>query len=244
VTARAFAGRAAGAEFPAAKRLASLSALDPEARHALDTAIAAARPVRARRELQTEGRPVQEAQLIVSGWAARVRILLDGRRQFISFVLPGELVGMCLQPQPLASSTVVALTDLLVATPPSPAEGDGLGRAYRTSAALEEAFLLAQITRLGRLDAHERIIDLLLELEERLALAGLAADGVFDLPLTQEVLGDVLGLTSVHINRMLQQARRNGELDWRAGRLRLHNPAALARSVGRAGTRVSAAQPD
>ena len=227
---------------PAAMRLAALAPLDPAARHALDMAVAAARPVRVRRELQTEGRPVQEAQLIVSGWAARVRILLDGRRQFISFVLPGELIGMCHQPQPLASSTVVALTNLLVATPPSPAEGDGLGRVYRISAALEEAYLLAQITRLGRLDAHERIIDLLLELEERLALAGLADEGRFELPLTQEMLGDVLGLTSVHINRMLQQARRNGELDWRNSRVHLQHSAALARSVGRASTRVTALQ--
>ena len=115
-----------------------------------------------------------------------------------------------------------------------------LGRAYAVSKAIEEAHLLAQITRLGRLNALERLGDLMLELRERLELAGQLRNGSFDVPLTQEMLSDVLGLTPVHVNRMVQQARRQGWLEWRAKRVTIKDPAALAARFGRVPTRVQA----
>ena len=107
------------------------------------------------------------------------------------------------------------------------------------SRAIEEAHLLAQITRLGRLSALERIADLFLELYERLSLAGLASNGRFALPLTQEVVADALGLTSVHLSRTLQLARRRGEFEWRDGQVILHDLRQLGRMVGRLPVRVS-----
>lgn len=101
------------------------------------------------------------------------------------------------------------------------------------SQALDEAYLLDQITRLGRLNAHERIISLLLELYERLDRAGLTSNCSFEVPLTQEVLADSLGLTSVHVNRMLQQARKDGDLQWRDGLVTLYDPGKLGPKVNR-----------
>jgi CRP-like cAMP-binding protein len=66
------------------------------------------------------------------------------------------------------------------------------------------------IVRLGRLTAYERVAHLVLDIRDRLALVGLAAPDSFPPPLTQETLADVLGLSSVHVNRMLQQLRRDG----------------------------------
>jgi CRP-like cAMP-binding protein len=100
------------------------------------------------------------------------------------------------------------------------------------------------VTRLGRLNAQERIGDLLLELNERLALAGLADPQGFAMPLTQEMLADALGLTPVHVNRMLQLARREGDIEWRPGRVTLTDVAALAQKVGRAPVRVSTSLPE
>lgn len=225
---------------PAFTRLSALAPLSDRENAALASATASARPVRQRSELLTEGRPVPETVLIVAGWAARVRILADGRRQFLSFLLPGDLVGLCRQPRPLAVSTVVALTDMEVCRCPPAPQGSGLGDAYGVSQALEEAYLLCQVTRLGRFNAEERIGDLLLELHERLSLAGLAGKSGFDMPLTQETLADALGLTSVHLNRTLQTMRRGGDVDWKGRRLVLHDPAALARKVGRSPVRVTA----
>jgi CRP-like cAMP-binding protein len=227
---------------PVLTRFAALTPLDVVATRALEAAVAQATPVPARADLTTDGKQILAPKLIVRGWAARVRIMADGRRQFQSFLLPGDLIGMCAQPQPLAVSTVAALTDVLVTTPPAPETSPALAAAYAISHALEEAYLLAHITRLGRMHAQERIADLLLELHERLSLAGLASHGSFETPLTQEMLGDALGLTSVHINRMLQAARRDGDLKWRERLITLPNVAALARKVSRTPVRVTAAE--
>ena len=79
----------------------------------------------------------------------------------------------------------------------------------------------------------------LLELNQRLSLGGLAHDGVFAMPLTQEALADALGLTTVHINRMVQLARREGILSWEDGRVTLYNPALIAERIGWAPAQVS-----
>lgn len=222
-------------------RLQALAPLDAEATRALELSLTRPIQARARRDIVTEGTPIAGPQLIASGWAARVRLLADGRRQLLSFLLPGDLIGHCYQPHPVSVSTVTALTPVeLCAAPPADAN-PSLARAYAISHALEQAYLLEHVARLGRLNAQERIYSLLLELDERLTLSGLAVGGSFDMPLTQETLADALGLTPVHVNRMVQQARRSDELDWRGGRVHLRNPARLARALGRQPTRVSQA---
>ncbi|MEH3159709.1 MAG: Crp/Fnr family transcriptional regulator [Sphingomonas taxi] len=225
---------------PAQLRLTRLAHFTPADEITLAYAMSQARIVRARRELQSDGRPITEPQLIVDGWAARIRLMPDGRRQIMSFLLPGDLIGLCHQPAPVAISTVIALTEITVCTPPSPCESPTFAEAYATSEALDEAYLLAHITRLGQMAARERILDLLLELDERLELAGLSQHGRFRVPLTQELLGDTLGLTSVHINRMLQQARQMGDLTWKGDRVELHDRPALMAAVGRVRPRVRA----
>lgn len=224
---------------PAITRLSALARLDEASIAALELAIQQQESISARRELVTEGRPVPAAKLLLGGWAARVRILLDGRRQFLSFVLPGDLIGLCEQRAPLAVSTVAALSDCTICIAPSAGDLPMLRQAYAVSRALDEAYLLAQITRLGRLNAQERIGDLLLELFERQILAGIVRDNAFDFPLTQEMLADALGLTSVHLNRTIQTMRRDRDLMWQRGILKLLHPAALTRKTGRVAARVT-----
>lgn len=235
--------RMRGIVLPASLRLSRLTALGSDDLALVQAAARDARFVRARTELMREGQEVGEPRLIVSGWAARARLLPDGRRQLLSFVLPGDLIGLCRHAQPLAASTIIALTDLTLCAAPPTDRSPALAEAYAVSHALDEANLLSQVVRLGRLNAHERIADLLLELHDRLDLAGLVSQGSFELPLTQELLADAVGLTPVHVNRMLQQMRAQNELSWKGGRATLMNPVALARSVSRVPVRISAARP-
>ena len=79
----------------------------------------------------------------------------------------------------------------------------------------------------------------LADLRKDYTLAGLAEADGFAMPLTQEMLADALGLTSVHVNRMLQLARREGDIGWRPGRVTLVDVEELAHKVGRAPVRVS-----
>jgi CRP-like cAMP-binding protein len=228
---------------PVLRRFAALALLDGAAEEALSAALQKSRTMPPRHELLIEGQEIGEPLILVDGWAARTRMLEDGRRQIMNFTLPGDMIGLCDQVDPIASSTMIALTRITVCPAPDSRLSPALRAAYAMSRALEEGHLLGQITRLGRLSAHERIEDLFLELLERLDLAGLAEGGGFAIPLTQEQLADAVGLTPVHVNRMLQQARQAGALTWRAGILTLRDPRAVRRKVGRRKIRVSAPWP-
>lgn len=221
------------------RRIASLVDLDADAVALLAHSVSLARSMPARGELLREGTPIAAAQLILAGWAARIRQLEDGRRQIVSFLLPGDLIGSCAHEGPIAVSSVIALTTLHYCPAPPSSGSRSLERAYALSGALDEAHLLDQVTRLGRLNAEERILDLFLELYERLSLCGLADQGQIVFPLTQEMLADATGLTQVHVNRMLQILRKRGDITLNAGSLAIIDPVALAGRVGRAPTKVT-----
>lgn len=159
----------------------------------------------------------QRPRFVLSGWGCRQRLLPDGRRQIFDFVLPGDLVGSCSASPVLIPAATVALTRIealnagsLQATLTGQ-EGVSYALA-RACCALErqgEALLLSQVMRLGRQTAYERAAHLLIELHDRLAAVGLTQGNRFPLPLRQEILAEALGLSVVHINRTLQQLRRD-----------------------------------
>lgn len=220
-------------------RLSRLVTLDDAAERLLGAAEAEAYPLRPRQELLTDGYAVETPLLLLDGWAARVRVLVDGRRQIVSLILPGDVIGVSDLPDPVSTSTIVALTHVRVCAAPPRGLSSVLDLAYAVSRAHDEAYLLAQVTRLGRMNAQERIMDLLLELYERLGLAGLVRDQGFDVPLTQETMSDALGLTPVHVNRMLQAARKAEDLTWTGKRITLADPARSARDLGRGPVRAT-----
>jgi CRP-like cAMP-binding protein len=225
---------------PASRRLSRIAPLSDADLRALRAAEAEATLVPVRRELLTLGKPIAGARILLSGWAAGVTVLPDGRRQFLNMLLPGDLVGYHGHARPIAPVTVVALTDVTIAPAPPGDEHPALREAYEVSRALDSGYLLAQVLRLGRMNAQERIADFVLELRERLDLAGLVTADGFDAPLTQESLGDALGLTSVHINRTLRSLRFDGDLIWKGGRITMPNPAGLAAKIGRTPVRIAA----
>lgn len=183
---------------------------------------------------------------LISGWAARVRRLPDGRRQILGLLVPGDGLGLASRTRPLDLCGVVALTpaEILGAGAVVAALGEGrralpgLAEALHLSLALEEQRLIDQITRLGRRNAVERICDLLLELRDRLVLAGQGDELRFPMPMTQEAVADVTALSIVHVNRVLQQLRREGLLDLRNGEAELRRPELLSERAGRPNRRA------
>lgn len=172
---------------------------------------------------------------LVSGWACRARSLPDGRRQITGFVLPGDALAPLLRPEREPSPcAVVALTSVQMADAAplrallerAAPRHRGLRDACTAAERAEERLLLDRIVALGRQTAYERLCGLFLELYERLAAVGLAADGAFPMPLRQETLADALGLSTVHLNRTLQQVRRDGVAEVRGGWVTLLRPAA------------------
>jgi len=191
--------------------------------------------------LQSEGGPMRPS-FILAGWACRQRLLTDGRRQIFSLLIPGDAVGFCVAPSPLSSASAVALTRVVIASaepltggatasashPSSAQDPSSFAEHMRRSACLEEGLLLDHIVRLGRQTAYERTAHLLLELHWRLALIGQADNRSFVMPLTQEVLADFLGLSIVHINRTLQQLRRERLIEMSSSHVVLIDAAQLA----------------
>jgi CRP-like cAMP-binding protein len=183
-------------------------------------------------ELYGEGAGLRP-RVLLSGWACRMRMLPDGRRQIFSFLLPGDSIGVS-RAAPLALTTCIALTRVetadagLLRDAAASDETTGLGLACARAAGLEDAQLLDHVMRLGRQTAFERTAHLFLELRQRLAAAGLADGERFPLPLTQEVLADALGLSIVHVNRTLQQLRRDRLIEMKSGWVVLLEPDVLA----------------
>ena len=151
---------------------------------------------------------------VVSGWVARAKLFADGRRQIVSLHLPGDVLPA--QEARLQGMGYVALTDaatagaslLAAAVMEHRAGHERLAAAWSRVLCDSETRLLRQLVRLGRLSAYERTADLLVELHERQTLSGETAGAKIFFPITQEVLADVLGLSIVHANRVLQQLRR------------------------------------
>jgi CRP-like cAMP-binding protein len=187
-------------------------------------------------ELLAEGQSLDTPRLLTSGWACRFRVLPDGRRQIFEFILPGDLYGMCLRPQAIALTTTTALTPVTIADATALADAiinkaeqyPGLAAACHSTASLDEAYLLNQLMRVGRQTAYERTAHLILELHDRMGIVGLADETSVAIPLTQEIIADALGLSVVHLNRTLQQLRRNHLIEFKGGQMRLLQPEQLA----------------
>ncbi len=178
--------------------------------------------------------------MVVAGWAAQYRMLPNGCRQIISLMLPGDLIGPLGQLRLPAPCAVAALTELeTVSAQPLVEAADaadpvhpGLAHAVRVMVHMNNRLLCDQIVRLGRQTACERFAHLMLELYERLGRVGLAGNNCFAMPLTQNVLADVLGFSVVHVNRTMQQLRRDGLLEIRDGRVHLMHPERLQALAG------------
>lgn len=189
------------------------------------------RKVVAGQEVVVGDRPI----VIVAGWAYRTRVLSDGRRQVYGHLVPGDVIAPGGGSRRNGGSFITALVSTIVIDAPLPnPESNGqpaLAQAYAKAGQIEDRYLQSQILRLGRLTAPERLLHLLLEFGERLEAIMAGTASRFPLPVSQEVLADTLGLTTVHINRTLQLLRREGLVAWDAGYVSLTDPRRLAARV-------------
>lgn len=167
-------------------------------------------------DIVAEGEVPRSVFLLKEGLAMRYRNLPDGRRQIMTFLIPGDLCDMHVFLIKEMDHSIGTLTPVRVAPIPRESIMGLFGAHPRISAALwwsslqEEAMLRERIVSLGRRDAHGRVAYLLCELLWRHAAVGLAQGEEFKLPLTQTELGDTLGLTPVHVNRVLKAFRHRG----------------------------------
>jgi len=167
-------------------------------------------------DLIREGDEFSAIYILLKGWAAKHRMTPEGERQIINFVLPGSFV--CLDAAVLERSdyTLTSLTpavygicdvrSIMVMAQQFPA----LATAVEWADKREESIMMEHMVSLGQRSAHESVAHLFLELYRRLELRGMEEHESYFMPLTQETIGDALGLTAVHVNRMISHLQEEG----------------------------------
>jgi len=221
-----------------ARKLSSFLPLSPAELKCLAEMQATPLTVKRNRQLTQEGQTGHKAFVLQSGWACSYKILPDGGRQIISFPIAGDIVGLRSVLLRTADHSFSALTEAIV----SPVEGTHimrcvaeyprLGTALLWAASRDEAMVVEHLVNIGRRSAIERTAHFFMELAERLNLIGQATETEFKCPLSQFVLADALGLTSIHINRVLRQLRDRGLLTVRKGKVTIHDLAGLRKLAG------------
>lgn len=191
------------------------------------------RDIPARGAIAAEGDTPPFLPLIVDGWACRYRILENGKRQITSLLLPGDLcepygVLPRFMDSSLGALTHVALSRVTLSAIRNAARSsDAIERALWWDLLVATAIDRERIVSLGRRSAVERLSHLLCELHLRLEMVGLIHNATYELPLTQADLGDVLGLSTVHINRSLQELKTTGLISQHARKVTIHDPVGL-----------------
>lgn len=182
-------------------------------RRALDAVLLSEEQFPADADIVAEGRKPRSVFLLQAGLAVRYRNLPDGRRQIITFLIPGDLCNPHMFLLRTMDHSIGTLTPVRLAAISQEGLMDIFASRPRVSAALwwswlqEESMLHERIVSLGRRDAWGRIAYLLCELLWRYETMGLTKEEAYHLPLTQTELGDTLGLTPVHVNRVLKDLR-------------------------------------
>ncbi len=166
-----------------------------------------------------EGEPPTGCGVLVSGFAYRQKLTGDGGRQILSIHIPGEALDFQNIFLNVADHSVQMLTRGHLAIIPRA----DIQRIARSSAAIGHAILVSilvdasifreWILNVGRRDAKSRLAHVLCELAVRLDAHGLADDMGYHLPMTQAELADSLGLTPVHLNRVIRSLEVDGLLN-------------------------------
>jgi CRP-like cAMP-binding protein len=218
------------------RHLEQFGSLSEEEKQALEAVATRVRVFGPDQDLVSDGDHPTDCKLILSGFACTYKLLPDGRRQIMSFQIPGDicdLQGFFLGEMDHAIGTLTrgrvaiipheVLLDLTETYP-------RIARALSQSMLIDAAIFREWMVGLGRRSAYARIAHLLCEMGQRLQVVGLNQDGSYDLPVTQTELADALGLTVVHVNRTLQQLRRQGLITLRGGTVTLSDPEGLTRA--------------
>ncbi len=186
-----------------------------------------------RRDLVVDGYQYRKLAFVREGFAARYKLLRNGKRQIINVIVPGDIIGLPSSFLDLPTFSVIALTDMKMDVC---ALDQFIEFCYRRSKfalalswlAVQEATTYAEhIVDIGRRTSIERLAHYLLEMHARLATVGLADGNAFDLPISQEVISDALGLSVPHLNKMLARLRNDRLVAMTERRVELLDPLGL-----------------
>lgn len=195
------------------------------------------RRIAPREDIAHEGERRRALFLVLEGWAARYKALEDGRRQILGFSLPGDMceqhafaVSRC--DHGLSAITAVTVAEigpqrLAEAVQASPRIGRALAWCDASAASIQREWTV----NLGQRTAFERMAHLICELFARLEAIGQVQGSACELPVTQAMLADAMGISAVHVNRTIQELRAASLITLRGKHLVIHDLPALQQAA-------------
>jgi CRP-like cAMP-binding protein len=171
-----------------------------------------------------EREPTTHSCLLLSGFAIRHKIVVDGARQIVAIHMKGDLVDLQNSFLRVADHSVQVLTESEVAFIPRDEikqlafNRPKVGMAMWFDTLVDGSVFREWLANVGRRDARTRVAHLLCEFSLRLKVAGLGAATDYELPMTQEQIADTTGLTSVHVNRTIKGLEADGLITRKSSR--------------------------
>lgn len=213
------------AAIPLVRKLTAFAVLSDAERSAIVELHRRRRTFAKGQTLVTEGQIEQRAFVLAAGWVCSYKILPAGTRQIVDFQIPGDFLGLRSVLFRTADHNIEAVTkveaseilasDLIESFKRYPR----LATAVLWAASRDEAMVVEHLVDLGRRNALERTAHFLLELGARLQLVGMASTAGYSCPLSQYLLADALGLSAIHVNRVLRQLREKGLMRFHQGKV-------------------------
>ncbi len=210
---------------PLTRKLSAFVALSDVDLATLEGFFRRRRTFQAGQEMIHEGKHNASAFILAKGWACSYKMLRDGGRQIVEFQIPGDFLGLRSVLFRTSDHSVEALTQIEASEVLASDILDAFAHAPRLATAVlwaasrDEAMVIEHLVNIGRRTAEERMAHFLLELGVRLRFIGVGDRTGFDCPMTQYHLADALGLSAVHVNRVLRQLRENGLVTFQKGRV-------------------------
>ncbi len=205
---------------------------------ALTVATAHPRIMAMRHDLIREGDRPGPVFVMLDGWACRYKLLPSGSRQVLAFLMPGDFCDLHVGLLAEMDHSIQTITRALVATIDRTEietimeRFPAVARALRLAQLVDEGTMRAWITSVGRRTTIERVAHLMCELFFRARSIGLATGPRFALPVTQLLLADALGMTAVHLNRVLKELRVGNTMSFNRGSLFINDPIKLVQTAG------------
>jgi CRP-like cAMP-binding protein len=203
--------------------------LSAEERRVIEAAVVRVRDVNADEDIVREGELPSESSLMLEGFSARYKILSNGRRQITALHVLGDFVDLHSFLLKKMDHGVVALTPCRIGVVPHDElraitdRHPNLTRLLWLNTLIDGAIHREWLVAMGRRSALGHTAHLICELFLRLEAVGRTQGNSMTLPITQAELGDTLGISTVHVNRVVQELRSQGLITWRGEKLTIDN---------------------
>lgn len=220
-------------DHPFVVKLRSHGHLDSDDLKALGRTLNRKVTVKKGQDIIVQGYEYKSLDIVESGFGLRFTLLHQGARQIINAVLPGDLVGFPASFFHRSIFSVMAATTMSLHRVPIEAftelckQRSNIAIALIWFAAREASIYAHHLVNAGRRSPIERVAHFLLETHFRLKAVGCASENSFELPFSQESIGDALGLSAPHVNRMLSELKRQGLIGTQNHTIKILDGAAL-----------------